>query len=177
MDVPESSGPNTERSKSRVLLVLVVLTVVALWGGTYFWQQRKIDQLDKQVVQLNAQLGTQKNQSDDNTYTSEGDIKVKVYSPKSSAKVVSPLAIVGEVPGSWSFEASFPVELKDAKGSVIAKASAQVLGDWMTDQLVPFSVKLEYSEVVSGDGTLVLQKDNPSGLAENDDTVSIPVKF
>jgi hypothetical protein len=100
-----------------------------------------------------------------------------LFSPPTDATISSPVAVLGKIPGSWSFEAQFPIQLKDGSGKVVAQTTAQVLGDWMTNQLVPFSAQLTYQTTPSGNGTLVLQKDNPSGLSANADSISIPIKF
>ncbi|HEU4966673.1 MAG TPA: hypothetical protein VFT53_04280 [Candidatus Saccharimonadales bacterium] len=52
-----------------------------------------------------------------------------------------------------------------------------VLGDWQTTQLAPFTATLTYGSARTGSGTLVLHNDNPSGLPEKADTVSVPVIF
>jgi hypothetical protein len=156
------------------ILLLVLLLLGGVFYGTYRWQHAEVAKLEKEIAQLNTQLSDIK---DNNTvtYTSAKGVSAKVYLPSKSAKVDSPLKVLGEIPGNWSFEASFPVVLKDADGAVIAQAPAQVLGDWMTTELVPFSLELSFSSAASGDATLIMQKDNPSGLPENDDTIIIPV--
>ncbi len=79
---------------------------------------------------------------------------------------------------TWYFEASFPIELKDSAGNTIAQVPAQAQGDWMTSDFVPFSATLTFPAQPSGSsGTLILHKDNPSGLPENDDQKSIPITF
>lgn len=169
---------------SAVLKVLLSIAVIAVVSGaiygTYVWQHQKVDKLEAQLTQLNTELATaKKNQAPATSYsyTSKKGVVVKVYVPAASSQLVNPVIIMGEVPGNWSFEASFPVKLMDAKGNVVAQAPAQLLGDWMTDKPVPFTVKLTYANALSGDGTLLLQKDNPSGLDANDDSVSIPIKL
>lgn len=91
--------------------------------------------------------------------------------------VVSPLMVAGKVPGTWYFEASFPVQLVDANGTVLAQGPAQAGADWMTPELVPFSITLNYAQPETDTGTLILEKDNPSGLPENAAVVRIPVRF
>jgi spore germination protein GerM len=54
---------------------------------------------------------------------------------------------------------------------------AQAQGDWMTTNFVPFSSTLTFSTPTTPTGILVLQKDNPSGLPENDAEIRIPVRF
>ncbi len=88
---------------------------------------------------------------------------VRVVSPRPGELVKSPLAVVGEA-RTWYFEGSFPVELKDADGKILATGLAVAQGDWMTDQFVPFVAQLEFTLPSSASGTLILKKDNPSGL-------------
>lgn len=110
-------------------------------------------------------------------FTSEGGTTITLDG-WTDAPAASPLMITGEVPGSWSFEASFSVRLTDEEGNVLVEAPAQLEGDWMTDEMVPFSVTLTFDPPASGTaGFLVLVKANASGLPENDDSVSIPIVF
>lgn len=103
---------------------------------------------------------------------------VRIKAPKEGEAITSPLKVSGEVRGNWSFEASFPVRLEGPDGTVLASGNAALSGDWMTDQYVPFTASLGFSKPASGaKGTLVLKKDNPSGLPEKDDSVEIPVVF
>jgi hypothetical protein len=150
-------------------------------------QQNQIDDLTSQNSALRADLKSAQStnktpaktqtQTTTTTYKSSKGVEVALYKPATNARVSNPVAVLGEVPGSWSSEAQFPVILKDSTGRVIARATGQVLGDWMTDQLVPFSAKLVYSGAPTGTGTLVLERDNPSGMATNDDFVTIPIRF
>ncbi len=99
-----------------------------------------------------------------------------VDSPASGSIVKSPLTITGRAKGTWYFEASFPVRLFDDQGNELAVAPAQAEGDWMTEDYVPFSVTLTFTTTAKT-GTLVLEKDNPSGMPENAKSVSNPVQF
>ena len=102
---------------------------------------------------------------------------ISVTTPAPNALVTSPLTVTGEARGTWYFEASFPVELFDANGLMLAQVPAQAQGEWMTTDFVPFSVTLTFSVPTTKTGTLVLKKDNPSGLPEFDDELRIPVVF
>lgn len=99
-----------------------------------------------------------------------------VDSPAPNAIVHSPLTVSGKARGTWYFEASFPVRLLDDAGNELTVVPAQAQGEWMTEDFVPFSVTLTFMTMAKS-GTLVLQKDNPSGLPEYDKSVEIPVKF
>jgi hypothetical protein len=101
-----------------------------------------------------------------------------VESLKKDDSVSSPLTMWGRARGTWYFEASFPVQIKDASGAVIAEGPAQAQGDWMTEEYVPFMITLPFPAQPAGSvGTVVLRNDNPSGLPENDKSLEIPVRF
>jgi hypothetical protein len=102
---------------------------------------------------------------------------IVVSSPAPGDTVTSPLAIAGQARGSWFFEASFPVRLLDDNGAVLGQGIAQTSLDWMTEDFVAFQANLEFSKPATAGGILVLQRDNPSDLPENDAEVRIPVKF
>lgn len=103
--------------------------------------------------------------------------EVKLTSPELNALVRSPLAVTGQARGFWFFEASFPVELEDGNGKQIAIAPATAQGEWMTAEFVSFKAVLEFSEPSTDTGTLILRKDNPSGLPEHDAQLRVPVRF
>ncbi|MEK7625591.1 MAG: hypothetical protein AAB467_04585, partial [Patescibacteria group bacterium] len=70
------------------------------------------------------------------------------------------------------------VFLTDWDGLIIARGIATAKGDWMTTEFVPFEATLTFTadkNVYSNRGTLILKKDNPSGLPEFDDALEIPV--
>lgn len=92
-------------------------------------------------------------------------------------EVSSPLTITGRARGYWFFEASFPVQLVDANGKLVANGVAQAQADWMTTDFVPYKVTLTFGRADTATGTLVFTKDNPSGLPQNDDHMSLPVRF
>lgn len=89
-----------------------------------------------------------------------------------------PFTLTGEARGNWYFEASFPVRIEDSAGHTVLSVPAMAQGDWMTTDYVPFKVELNPTEAVSTDtGTLIIQKDNPSGLPEHEASVRIPIRF
>lgn len=101
---------------------------------------------------------------------------ILVDSPAPNAVVTSPLTVTGKARGTWYFEASFPVRLLDDEGNELAVTPAQAQGEWMTEDFVPFLVTLTFTTNAKT-GTIVLEKDNPSGLPENDASIAVPVKF
>jgi len=101
---------------------------------------------------------------------------IRVENPRPNQTITSPVVINGEARGTWFFEASFPIKLKDEKGNVIATTIAHAQDDWMTENFVPFSATLEF-QTTTQKGNLILEKDNPSGLPQNADELRIPVKI
>jgi hypothetical protein len=102
---------------------------------------------------------------------------IHVFVPLPDVLVQSPLAVRGEARGSWYFEASFPVKILDGNGKQLGIVPAQAQGDWMTTNFVPFEATLQFDTPTTESGTVVFQKDNPSGSPGNDASVSIPVYF
>jgi len=102
-----------------------------------------------------------------------------ITSPKSGDLVSSPLMVGGKISGTWFFEASLPIRLLDSNNNIIAASYATAEGDWMTEELVYFKGQLEFAltATTSDVGYLVVAKDNPSGLPENDGFIKMPVRF
>jgi hypothetical protein len=103
--------------------------------------------------------------------------RIRLESPAANEAVSSPLFIRGEARGTWYFEASFPIEIIDANGTRIGMSFAEAEEDWMTENFVPFHGTIEFSPPTTKTGTLILHKDNPSGLPEFDDELRIPIRF
>ena len=100
-----------------------------------------------------------------------------VSQPQSNDCITSPLVVTGEARGWWYFEGDFPLHLEDATGQILSQGVAQAQSDWMTENFVPFTATLIFSTPTTASGTLVLEKDNPSGLLENAAEIRIPVRF
>lgn len=102
---------------------------------------------------------------------------VVITSPQHNDIIGSPLAISGSAKGVWYFEGSFPIKIYDADENLLALGIATAQDDWMVDDFVDFKATLEFEMPLADFGWLVLEKDNPSGLAENDDELRILVRF
>lgn len=102
---------------------------------------------------------------------------IRVSIPRPNQEIKSPLIIEGEARGYWFFEASFPIRLFDADNKEIAIVVAAAQSDWMVTDFVPFKATLIFETPATPTGTLVFEKDNPSGLPENTDELRMPIKF
>jgi len=102
---------------------------------------------------------------------------IQIDNPRPNQIIESPLFIKGKARGNWYFEADFPVKLFDDNGFLLGITIAQALGDWMTEDFVPFNATLLFAVPSTPKGKLILEKDNPSGLPEHADELTIPVYF
>ena len=140
-------------------ILIIVLALIA--GGVYVYNKRT--------------------PTDEVETTETGDVGdlIVVTSPEADAEISSPLTVSGEVRGNWYFEATFPVEVLAADGRTIGRGFASAQGEWMTEEFVPFLGSVTFTAPTDGmkDGAVVFKKNNPSGLPEHDDSISISVKF
>lgn len=109
------------------------------------------------------------------TYTNASADDIVVELPFPGAVTGKEFTVVGKARGPWFFEASFPVGVFTQGGVLIASGVAQAEGEWMTENFVPFKVTITIPQNFIGEAVLVLRKDNPSGLPENDASISFPI--
>ena len=108
--------------------------------------------------------------------TSTVEMPIVINNIKDNQEVSNPIKIEGKARGSWFFEATFPIQLVDADGNILATTVARAESDWMTTDFVNFSANLEYVKSTSTNRALiVLSKDNPSDNPEFDQSIFIPV--
>lgn len=98
-----------------------------------------------------------------------------IASPDFTKTLKSPVTLHGKVSGLYFFEGTFPVVLKDPSGKTLAQTVARADDDWMTDKDVNFTAQLIFKVSAPTAATLVFEKDNPSGLPENDYSRSFDV--
>lgn len=102
---------------------------------------------------------------------------IHITNPAPNATVVSPVAINGLARGSFFFEASFPIKVVDAHGTVIGQGAAQAQGDWTITTFVPFTAAIMYTTPTTATGSLIFMNDNPSGDPARSIQVIIPITF
>ncbi len=98
-----------------------------------------------------------------------------VDEPHRNIRVTSPLVIKGKVRGGWFFEAVFPIRIVDDQGVELGRTTAHAKGEWTTNEFVPFEATLTFKRNASYSATIILEKDNPSGLPENDQALKLPI--
>lgn len=93
-----------------------------------------------------------------------------------NASVGSTININGEVVGNYTFEATFRVSLLDQTGNIVLTQPANVTGDWMTTNKLPFSLSLNHS-LTAQNATILFENDNPSALEQNSRKIYLPIKI
>ncbi len=110
------------------------------------------------------------------TLSPDGHVAISL--PHAGDLVTSPAAIEGTVVGGgWFFEASFPITIVDADGTVLGQASAQALGDWTSTGTVPFAASVPFTTPHSATGTIFFAKYNASGNPKDVGSFSMEVRF
>jgi hypothetical protein len=109
------------------------------------------------------------------TYKNASGDLIKVGLPYPGAVVGKDFSVIGQARGSWYFEASFPVQVLDKNGNILAQTPAQAQGEWMTKNFVPFKADIKIPQTYIGPATLILKNDNPSGDPSRDKSVSFPI--
>lgn len=102
---------------------------------------------------------------------------VQINQPKPNQLVTNPTTVIGQARGSWFFEGQMPLVIVDADGMELGKGTATAFSDWTKENFVPFEATLSYNLPSTDTGTIIIKKDNPSGLPENDDQLEIPIRF
>jgi hypothetical protein len=139
-----------------VALVLIIL------AGTLFYFKNKNTEENKNVNEIPQVIK---------------QTHLSITTPNLQQTLDNPFTLEGKATGGWFFEGDFPVKLLDANGKILALSFATAQEDWMTEDLVDFKAKISFENPTTETGVLILQKDNPSGLPENDASVQFPVKF
>jgi hypothetical protein len=143
-------------TKLKVLVIVLAVIIIVLFGILFFYQPAH----SPTIQPLPPVAGP------------------TVFSPRADDLVASPLTIAGQViGGGWFFEASFPVQVVDGDGTVIGGGQAKAQTDWMTTSSVPFVAVASFTAPRYATGTVVLWKDNPSGLPTNNASFTVPVRF
>ena len=180
----------------KILLTMFVILVIVV-GFSVFWKNTEketflVTSFEECVALGNPVMESYPRQckSDDKTFVEdignelEKTELIRIDYPRPNQIIESPLIVDGQARGFWFFEASFPVDLIDKNGNIIANgiatANPPAGGDWMTEEFVPFEATLNFvvdESVADNKGVLILKKDNPSGLPENEDSLIVPVLF
>lgn len=142
-----------------IFILIVMLIALAIWLA--FSQIKK----EPRATEVPEKI----------TYNKASADLIVVDLPPPGAVTGKEFSVMGRARGYWFFEASFPIELYDKDGKLLYTAIAQAEGEWMTENFVPFKALIKAPISYIGPATLVLRKDNASGLPEHDASISFPI--
>ena len=157
-------------NKNLIILFLsaVIIIILAIVGFNYAKKPADINNNQNQLTNENV------NVNDEGDKVSQ---MIVVENPQANAEVTSPMTVTGRARGNWFFEASFPIAVYNANNQKLGIGIAQAKSDWMTENFVDFEAQIEFDNPGTGEGYLLVQKDNPSGLPQYDASLKIPIKF
>lgn len=143
-------------------LIYILLSILVISGISYFLFIKDNNNVSNLIVKPLANK----------------EEPIVVVSPIKNAEISSPLVVSGRAIGSWFFEGSFPIVLLDSYKNVIAEGHATAQGEWTTNNFVKFIGTLQFNNYIKGQkGFLVLKRDNPSDIVENNKSLEIPIIF
>lgn len=168
---------------SRKIIVTVAILCLIIIGGIIFLMVPKkspptnFSECEKQGYPVMESYPRRCAAPGGPTFTEEIEeiVTPLVTSPKFGASLSGDISVEGTAPGAWFFEGSFPVLIEDPSGNILSEGFVTAQSDWMTTLPIIFRGTLKGPGNYSGKAVLVLKKDNPSGLPENDARYEIPV--
>ncbi len=152
----------------KILVVLFAVIIVALLWALFFYNPAK-------TPSGSVPAGTRAPAA---IVSAEGSLAIATSSLQSDMAVSSPLALEGTVTGGgWFFEATFPIEVVAADGTVLGTAAARAGTDWTSTGTVPWSAEVAFAAPHGSSGYVLLKNDNPSGDPSKGRMLQVPVRF
>ncbi len=179
----------------RKIIIICVFVIIIFLGTSKYFKDHSPDQKQTPILNYQDCINTDNtvtNSIEGTCTTQDGRIFAKeraviakydnasiddiiLETPKPGDVTGKRFLIRGKARGMWFFEASFPVTILDATGKVLVRTHAKAEAPWMTEDFVPFTATITAPTTYIGKATIVLQKDNPSGIKEKDASISFPV--
>ncbi len=107
----------------------------------------------------------------------ESEPEIIVNQPGLGAVISSPVVVNGQAPGTWFFEAVLPMSIETAAGEVLAEEIFVTDQDWMTEELIDFSLDIEFDTADTNLGSLKIIKNDVSDIPRNKNFFYLPVRF
>jgi hypothetical protein len=173
--------PSSQQKSPIIMAAFAVVAILVLVGAVI------ASSLQKNTTPGSGEMNGELTPSDEMTQEILPDVtiqpgpevtQVEVVSPAANEVVTSPVMVDGIVPPGWMFEGQLTLRLLDDQQQLIVEAPGleKYPGSWQTGESIEFSGSLEFT-TSAATGTLVVAKANPSGLPENEDSFSVPVRF
>lgn len=160
-----------KRNNYIVITLGLIMPLIVFFIYSYFFKDRAVDYSaikNRDFINVN---------SEENDKITNSENSAIIHNIISNQIITSPLVIKGRARGTWFFEASFPIRLLDSNYKEIVATIATAKTDWMINDFVEFEAILTFAKQNSGNGFVVFEKDNPSGLKENEEKIYIPIRY
>lgn len=161
----ETSSKITTITSGIIILGAIILFIVLITGNP------KMDQ-EQVLTTPETMESTENSIVNPETFTAELN---------QNDTVTAGQTITGSVPGFWFFEGSFPVDLVDGDGNVFVTVLATSPEDWMTPEIIPFTITLPETLAYTGTGKIVFTRNDPSdgesSIPASETTATILVNF
>jgi hypothetical protein len=158
-----------------VLTVIFLLGVIVLLSWLLWVKNAEAPSVSSPMSTETAQTEASKTDLQKTPAPKPLHARIVMSQPRNGAHVGPTFSIEGKAPGNWFFEGSAPFLVRTETGEKIAQGTIRAQGEWMTENLVDFAGDVSITGEYRGSAILVLIKDNPSGLPEQDDALEIPL--
>lgn len=149
----------------KAFFTILIIAILAILAWVFLRTEKAVAPVSEENTEIPASF----------TYVNSSDDIIIVNSPAPADTVGSNFEISGQARGYWYFEGSFPYEILDSNNEQLVLHFATAQGEWMTTEFVPFSFTASIPADYIGPATVVLHRDNPSDMPENDMSVSFPI--
>jgi Sporulation and spore germination len=162
---------DSKATRNIIVFTLILITIIVASFGIYHYNQNNGFDVKNPQNSGTVSSSTQ-SQSTSRILKSPKGIQLELdFDPK--VTVACPFLIKGRIPGNWFFEGQFPIKVLDNNQNIttiIATASE----DWMTTSPVQFEASYDCQNC-KNNLNLLFEKDNPSGLPQNNDSILVPI--
>ncbi|MDO8269823.1 MAG: Gmad2 immunoglobulin-like domain-containing protein, partial [Candidatus Levybacteria bacterium] len=154
-------------------IFVTILVIIGVFGAFYFFkQQQKIEGISSFEECADAgfpimeSYPSQCRTSNGKNFTQEigNELslvdEISIVFPRPNQIIFSPLQVSGKARGAWYFEGSFSGELFDDNKKLIGTVVLQALGEWMSEDFVPFVGELKFETPNTSKGKLILKNAN-----------------
>jgi len=164
--------------KNTALIVIIAVLSVLLIGFAYVSQDEELCCKYSLCASITKKCEEVKEEAKGTEITSEKGVKIKLDNIKEGDTVEVGFEVKGSVTGGWFTEGVFPVRIIEKEtNSVIITNTAKALGEWQTEESVPFSFVIDAEIEKEGPFILRFDKSNPSALSDNYDYASLIVNL
>lgn len=160
--------------KNVILILSIFIFSILLVGTAYIFHNEDLCCKFKLCEQLTTVCDGENGKDMGEVLSQKGE-KLQLDNIKDGDTVDVGFEVKGSVSGGWFFEGIFPVRIFNQYGEIIDTVSATAIGDWTTDELVPFSTVLDTEIEEETIVVLRFEKSNPSDLEENSDYAQITI--